>query len=131
MSWIYIELPSYIRACDDCGLSDEIKSYIKQWAPTVYRTPTPRLHVVFRTPLNRYEAWNARIPDPGSNRGKSGGFRILYFLDTKDGTINMIYIEERKELGFKGEGSRKGDKYSRLIEGVKEMLNRLEKANGC
>ncbi|HEY4487316.1 MAG TPA: hypothetical protein VI483_00965 [Candidatus Paceibacterota bacterium] len=126
MSWVYIELPLFIRSCDKISISEQVRDSIKLWAPTVGRSETPRLKIVFRSPLNRYEAWNARIPDPRSNKGKSRGYRLMYYLDLKEGTINLLYIEERDELGFGKEGKRKKNSYNDLVRDLKEMLCKME-----
>ena len=129
MSWVYIELPLYIRRCEKVSISEEVRDSIKLWAPTVGRSETPRLKLVFRSPLNRYEAWNARIPDPGSNRGKRSGYRLVYYLDLKENTINLLYIEERDELGFGKEGQRKKNAYNDLVRELKVMLSKMEHEN--
>ena len=126
MSWVYIELPLFIRSCDKISISEQVRDSIKLWAPTVGRSETPRLKIVFRSPLNRYEAWNARIPDPRRNKGKSRGYRLMYYLDLKEGTINLLYIEERDELGFGKEGKRKKNSYNDLVRDLKEMLCKME-----
>ena len=108
MGWIYIEREQFVRMNDKLKLSDIVKESIKLWAPTVFNNnETPRLKLVYRTPNNRYEAWCAGIPNPDSNKGKSGGYRVVYFLDLREKTINLDFIEDRKNLGFKNEGSRK------------------------
>jgi len=81
---------------------------------------------VYRSPKNRYEAWAAGIPNPDSNKGKSGGYRMIYFLDLVGGTINLDFIEERKNLGFKDEGHRRKDRYNDYIRELKEYLKKLD-----
>ena len=128
MSWIYVERELFIRTCDKIGISHEMRESIKLWAPSapLNRAEAPRLKLVFRSPKNRYEAWVARLPNPESNKGKSGGYRVLFYLDLVEDTINLVYIDDRKELGYHGEGHRKKDSYNDLVRELKEMLKKLE-----
>ena len=108
MSWIYVEREQFVRMSEKGGVSPKVREAIKLWAPSVSnKYETSRSKTVYRSPKNRYEAWSAGIPNPDSNKGKSGGYRIIYFLDLIDSTINLDFIEERKELGFRDEGRRK------------------------
>lgn len=68
----------------------------------------------------------ARVPNPDSNRGKSGGYRVVYFLDLTENTVNLDFIEERKELGFRDEGQRKKGRYNDYIRGLKEYLEKQD-----
>lgn len=111
MAWIYVEREQFVRMCDKIVISITVREAIKSWAPTVGRNEIPRQKLVYRSPKNGYEAWAAGIPNPDSNKGKSGGYRIVYYLALRENTINLDFIEERKELGFLGEGHRKKDKY--------------------
>ncbi len=123
MSWIYIEREQYVRMSDKLSVTEDVRGSIKNWAVSVSnKSETPRLKLVFRTENNRYEAWSAGIPNPDSNKGKSGGYRLVYFLDLIDKTINLDYIELRKNMGFKNEGSKKKDKYNDYIRDLKKAL---------
>ena len=84
MSWVYVEREQFVRMCEKVGVSARVREAIKSWAPTVSRFELSRQKLVFRSPKNRYEAWAAGIPNPDSNRGKSGGYRVVYFLDLKE-----------------------------------------------
>lgn len=126
MAWIYIEREQFVRMSDKLDVSATVRDSIKLWAPTVSnKSETPRLKLVFRSPDNRYEAWCAGIPNPDSNKGKSGGYRIVYFLDLAEKTINLDFIEERKNLGFKHEGSKKKDKYNEYVRDLKGYLREM------
>ncbi|MBU4299258.1 hypothetical protein KJ636_04405 [Patescibacteria group bacterium] len=126
MAWIYVEREQFVRMCDKIVISITVREAIKSWAPTVGRNEIPRQKLVYRSPKNGYEAWAAGIPNPDSNKGKSGGYRIVYYLALRENTINLDFIEERKELGFLGEGHRKKDKYNDYIRDLKEYLKKLD-----
>jgi len=126
MSWVYVEREQFVRMCEKVDVSVRVREAIKSWAPTVSRFELSRQKLVFRSPKNRYEAWAAGIPNPDSNRGKSGGYRIVYFLDLAECTINLDFIEERKELGFRDEGSRKKERYNGYIRDLKEELKKRD-----
>lgn len=112
--------------CEKGDVSAMVRDAIKLWAPGVIRSQIPRQKIIYRSPKNRYEAWAAGIPNPDSNKGKSGGYRIVYFLDLIEGTINLDFIAERKELGFRDEGHRKKDLYNDYIRELKEYLKKLD-----
>ena len=126
MSWVYVEREQFVRMCDKVDVSTTVREAIRSWAPTVSRFELSRQKLVFRSPKNRYEAWAAGIPNPDSNKGKSGGYRIIYFLDLTECTINLDFIEERRELGFHGEGNRKKERYNDYIRGLKEELKKRD-----
>lgn len=112
--------------CERIGISATVRDAIKLWAPTVNRFELSRQKLVFRSPKNHFEAWAAGVPNPDSNKGKSGGYRIVYFLNLIERTINLDFIEERKELGFRDEGRRKKDRYNDYLHELKEYLKKLE-----
>ena len=126
MSWFYVEREQFVRMCEKVGVSAIVREAIRSWAPTVSRFEISRQKLVFRSPKNRYEAWAAGIPNPDSNKGKSGGYRVGYFLDLTESTINLDFIEERKELGFRDEGHRKKERYNNYIRGLKEELKKRD-----
>lgn len=126
MAWVYVEREQFVRMCEKTSVSATVRDAIKLWAPTVSRFELSRQKLVYRSPQNRLEAWAAGIPDPQSNRGKSGGYRVVYFLDVKEGTINLDFIEERKNLGFKDEGHHRKDRYQAYITELKAYLKRLD-----
>ena len=126
MSWVYVEREHFVRMCEKAGISATVREAIKLWAPTVSRFELSRQKLVYRSPKNRYEAWAAGVPNPDSNKGKSGGYRVVYFLDITEGTINLDFIAERKELGFRDEGHRKKDHYNEYIAALKKYLKKLD-----
>lgn len=126
MSWVYVEREQFVRMCEKVGISERVREAIKSWAPTVSRFELSRQKIVYRSPKNRYEAWAAGIPNPDSNKGKSGGYRVVYFLDVIECTVNLDFIEERKELGFRDEGNRKKERYNGYIRKLKEELKKRD-----
>lgn len=126
MAWIYVEREHFIRVCEKINIPATVRGAIKLWAPTVSRFELSRQKLVYRSPKNRYEAWAAGIPNPDSNKGKSGGYRVVYFLDLAENTINLDFIAERKELGFRDEGRLKKDHYNDYIRELKEYLKKLD-----
>ena len=126
MAWVYIEREQFVRMREKIGVSERVRSAIKLWAPGVIRSQVPRQKLIYRSPKNRYEAWAAGIPNPDSNKGKSGGYRVVYFFDLREGTINLDFIAERKELGFRDEGQRKKDHYNKYITALKQYLKKLD-----
>lgn len=129
MAWTLIEREQFLRDCEKIGVSETVREAIRQWAPAVNRSEVPRQKLVYRSPQNCYEAWSAGIPNPDSNKGKRGGYRVVYFLDIPGGTINLDFIEERKELGFHDEGPLKKNRYNDYIRELKDYLKKLDERN--
>jgi mRNA-degrading endonuclease RelE of RelBE toxin-antitoxin system len=111
--------------CDKVEVSQIVRDFIRAWAPSVsrYEIPSQKL---YRSPNNRYEAWSARIPNPNSNKGKSGGYRLVFFLDIQTTAINLDFIEERDRLGYKNEGHKNKDRCNEYIDGLKDMLKKAD-----
>ena len=127
MAWVYVEREQFVRMCEKLNIPVRVREHIKLWAPTVsHKYETPRLKLVYRSPNNYYEAWSAGIPNPDSNKGKSGGYRLVYYLDLVESTINLDFIEERKNLGFRNEGQRKKNRYHGYICELKDFLKKLD-----
>ena len=123
---MYFEREQFVRMCEKIGISAVVREAIKSWAPTVGRFELSRQKLVYRSPKNRYEAWAAGLPNPDSNKGRRGGYRVVYFLNIAECTINLDFIENRKELGFHDEGRRKKDRYNDYIRELKEYLKKLD-----
>lgn len=127
MTWVYVEREQFIRMCERIGVSELVREAIKSWAPTVSnKYETPRQKLLYRSSKNRYEVWAVGVPNPESKRGKSGGYRVVYFLNLIESTINLDFIEERKNLGFKDEGHLKKNRYNDYIRSLKEYLKKLD-----
>ena|SRR3990167_7904935 len=127
MAWVYVEREQFVRMCEKGDVSPIVREAIRLWAPSVSnKYGTPRSKLIYRSPKNRYEAWAAGIPNPESKRGKSGGYRVVYFLNLPDCTINLDFIEERKELGFRDEGHRRKERYNAYIGALKGYLKKLD-----
>jgi len=126
MAWVYIEREQFVRMCEKSDISVTVRDAIKAWAPTVSRFELSRQKLVYKSPKNRYEAWAAGVPNPDSNKGKSGGYRVVYFLDLTELTVNLDFIAERKDLGFRDEGHLKKDRYNDYVRELKEYLKKLE-----
>ena len=127
MAWIYVEREQFVRMLERGNVPLKVQEAIRSWAPSVSnKYETSRSKLVYRSVNNRYEVWAAGIPNPDSNTGKSGGYRVIYFLDLVECIINLDFIEERKELGFRDEGHRRKEKYNNYIREIKEYLKNME-----
>ena len=89
---------------------------------TTTKISTNKQKIYFRSPGNLFEIWVARIPDPDSNKGSSGGFRPVYFLDIKEQTIHIDKIERRNAVGFKTEKTKEKQKFQNYLEDIKGYL---------
>jgi hypothetical protein len=133
MNWILVERETYVRMCDENCISDEVREQVRAWAPTFQNTyQLARQKKVYWSPRNTFEIWSVGIPNPDANKGKSGGFRVVLFLDLVGRTINLDFIEPRDEIGYKQEAPKKKDKYQRYVEALKNALTEKDSqiANG-
>ncbi len=125
-SWQYVETHDYIETSKELELSEEIREAIKRWATSAGRVPTNKQRLCHRTPRNKFELWNARIPNPDANRGASGGFRLTYFFNLIDESIYLGRIEKRSDLGGRNEHPRDQRKYDAYINALSDYLLRTE-----
>lgn len=120
--WDFNKTTEFIKCSDILNLSIEILDAIERWAVSVGRIPTNKQKIYFRSPKNLFEIWVARIPDPDSNKGSSGGFRLVYFLNIKEQTIHIDKIERRDEIGFKKEKTKEKQKFQDYLRDIKKYL---------
>lgn len=127
--WNYIETESFIRSCEENNISQDVKDAIREWAKSVRRQITPRNKRPFISPNNIFEIWIAGIGNPDANKGKSGGYRFIYYLLIKDRKLFVDMIESRKNLDYKGSSGKNQKKWDKhFIELKKELVNRYEKS---
>jgi len=105
--WNYIETEIFVRSCEKNNVSQKVKDSIKEWAKGVRRQPTPSNKKPFASPRNIFEIWDARIPNPDANKGKSGGYRLLYYIHISERNLFVDMIDNRKNLDFKGSSGKK------------------------
>ncbi len=120
--WTYNQTPQYIKDSEELGLSEDLKNRIKDWAQQVQRYQTNRTKLFFRSPHNIFEIWDGRIPDPDSNRGSSGGFRLVYFFNLQDKAVYVDKIERRGDLGGKHERPKDQQKMNKYLDTLKKYL---------
>lgn len=128
--WIYIETENFIRHCKNNNVSQKVKDFIKIWAKSTRRQITPRNSRLFVSPNKIFEIWVAGIPNPDANKGKSGGYRLMYYIIINEQKIFIDKIEDRKNLdykGSKGKNQKKWDKYLSTLK--KELLEKYENKN--
>lgn len=120
--WQYNETAEFIISAERVGLSDKTREALKSWAPSIRRTPTPANKILFRSQSNSFEIWAARIPNPEVNKGKSGGFRLLYILNLKESSIYLDKIEFRADKGSKNEHPKDQQKATEYLVYLKGKL---------
>ncbi len=122
-----ISTPHYSKSCSI--LDTNSLGFIQEWATTVLREQVPRNKLCYRSPNNKFEIWVAGIPNISANKGKSGGFRLVYFYvfheDHED--LYLDFIEHRNKIGFKQERPKEKEKFEKHIRKLKnELLESLE-----
>jgi len=128
--WVYIETEDFIRSYEDNDVSQGVRDSIREWAKSVKRQATPRNKRYFASPCNVFEIWVARIGNPDANKGKSGGYRFVYYLHICERKLFVDKIEDRKNLSFKGSKGKNQKKWDEhLIELKKSLLEKYENKN--
>ncbi len=102
-AWTFNKTPQFVRSEEELGLSSVVLESLEQWAVSASRIQTNRTKRYFCSPNNIFEIWTARIPNPDSNRGKSGGFRLVYFFVLRESAIYLDRMEHRSEIGGRDE----------------------------
>ncbi len=120
--WTVNRTLEFIKCVDDLSLSDAVLVPLEQWAAGVGRIVTNRQKLLFRSTNNVFEIWEARVPDPESNRGKSGGFRLVYWIVLKEAALFLYDIEHRSALGGKNERPSDMHKAQVRLEDLKKFL---------
>jgi mRNA-degrading endonuclease RelE of RelBE toxin-antitoxin system len=127
INWDVIETENFIRSCERNEISQEVIDSLKIWAKSVRRQITPRNARPFISPNNIFEIWMAGIGDPDANKGKSGGYRFVYYIIIAESKLFIDIIEERKDLKFKGSGGKNQKKWDKhFVELKKELLKKYE-----
>jgi hypothetical protein len=124
MTWIVNKTAEFVSCAEDLALSELVLTSLDNWAVTVGKVQTNKTKLYFRSPKNNFEIWTARIPDPDSNRGASGGFRLVYFFNNIDCSIHLDKIEKRANLGNKTEHPRDQQKHTAYLDSLKSFLLR-------
>jgi len=105
--WNYIETEYFVRSCEEYGISQDIKDFIEEWAKSVRRQITPSNKRPFISPNNIFEIWDARIPNPDANKGKSGGYRLVYYIHLSERNLFVDLMVDRRDLDYKGSNGKK------------------------
>ncbi|MCK5589090.1 MAG: hypothetical protein KAI16_02145 [Candidatus Pacebacteria bacterium] len=126
--WNYIETEEFIRFCEDNRVSQKVRDSIKIWAESVRRQITPRNKRPFISSNNIFEIWVAGIGNPDANKGKSGGYRILYYIHIEKHELTVDRIEDRKNLDFKGSKGKKQKQWDKhFLELKQELIIKYER----
>ncbi len=104
--WQYNETAEFVVSAEKAELSDRTREALKLWVPSIRRTPTPTNKRLFGSQENTFEIWSARIPNPEVNKGKSGGFRLIYIINLLERAIYLDKIEFRVDKGSRREHPR-------------------------
>lgn len=125
--WDVIETENFVRSCEDNNISQNVIDSLRIWAKSVRRQITPRNSRPFISPNNVFEIWVAGIGNPDANKGKSGGYRFLYYILISDKKLFIDIIEDRKNLKFKGSSGKDQKKWNNhLLELRKELMKKYE-----
>jgi mRNA-degrading endonuclease RelE of RelBE toxin-antitoxin system len=127
IDWDVIETENFVRSCEDNNVSQDVIDSLRIWAKSVRRQITPRNSRPFISPNNIFEIWMAGIGNPDANKGKSGGYRFMYYVLISDRKLFIDVIEDRKNLKFKGSCGKNQKKWDdHFIDLKKELIKRYE-----
>src|SRR3989344_5229943 len=127
IDWDVIETENFVRSCENNNISQDVVNPLRVWAKSVRRQITPRNSRPFISPNNIFEIWIAGIGNPDANKGKSGGYRFIYYTLISEGKLFIDIIEDRKNLKFKGSGGKNQKKWDEhFLELKKELLKKYE-----
>jgi hypothetical protein len=107
---------NYKKQAKGLSISSDVEEKIDSWAKSFTFTVSPRSDMIFRSPRKKVEIWDVRIPNPGKNRGASGGYRMLCFYVADEETMFFDYIQERGALN-RGKEKQHYYSYQRDLKG--------------
>ncbi len=126
-NWNVIETENFVRSCERINIPQNVVDSLRMWATSIRRQITPRNSRPFISPNNVFEIWIAGIGNPDANKGKSGGYRFVYYVLISERKIFIDMIEERKNLKFKRSSGKKQKHWdNHLIELKKELMRKYE-----
>ena len=96
INWDVIETENFVRSCERNNVPQEVIDSLRIWAKSARRQITPRNSRPFISPNNIFEIWMAGIGNPDANKGKSGGYRFVYYIIILESKLFIDIIEERK-----------------------------------
>lgn len=125
--WDVIETENFVRSCERNDISQEVIDSLRMWARSVRRQITPRNCRPFISSKNVFEIWVAGIGNPDANKGKSGGYRFMYYIVLSEKKLFIDMIEDRKNLKFKGSSGKNQREWdNHLLELKKELVKKYE-----
>ena len=127
IEWSVIETENFVRSCEKNNVSQDVVNSLRVWAKSVRRQITPRNSRPFVSPNNIFEIWMAGIGNPDANKGKSGGYRFIYYILISERKLFIDIIEDRKNLKYKsssGKNQKKWDEH--FLELKKELLKKYK-----
>lgn len=128
INWDIIETENFVRSCERNNVPKEVIDSLRKWAKSVKRQIIPRNKRPFVSANNVFEIWIASIGDPNINKGKSGGYRFMYYILIPECKLYFDIIEKRSNLKYKGsigKNQKKWDKH--FLELKKELVKKYEK----
>ena len=123
--WQINETPIFKRQVEQEDISKEVIDGIYRTFENIKLERTLNNVLIYRNKERVFEIWQARIPDPDHNKGKSGGFRLIYYVIYTEQALHLGLIERRGALGFKDERPKDKQKYAEYLESLKNHLNKL------
>lgn len=126
--WHVNKTQTFIRCVESEKISKNTVEAIEAWVKDVRLIHLKSFRLVYVSPARTFQIWNAKIPDPDSQKGKTGGFRLVCFFVKAENNVNAVYldlIEKRKDLGFKNEHPKDKQCYDRQIENLKKELMKI------
>lgn len=125
--WDVIETENFVRSCEDNNISPNVMDSLRMWAKSVKRQITPRNSRPFISPNNIFEMWIAGIGNPDASKGKSGGYRFMYYVLILEKKLFIDIIEDRKNLKFKGSSGKYQKRWdNHFLELKKELMKKYE-----
>jgi mRNA-degrading endonuclease RelE of RelBE toxin-antitoxin system len=122
--WSYIETEYFIRSCEKNNVSQFVKDSIREWSKSVRLQPTPSNKRLFISFNNIFQIWDARIPNPDANKGKSGGYRLIYYVNNLDKNLFVDLMENRDNLDYKGSKGKRQKYWDEHFVGLRRELSK-------
>ncbi len=121
--WEVNKTRHFKKCCDKLRITQKVIESTEDCISDVNLVQSKKFRLYFRSPTNKFEIWNAKLPDPDYKKGTQGGFRLICYFIKEDKIAYLHYIERRGKLGDK-KRPREQKVYEEMLRSLKEKLTK-------
>lgn len=124
MEWEVVETEVFEKWRKKETISDKDSGFHKRALQNFANLSLPHNVQTCHFKTTRYQCWESRLPDKARNKGKSGGFRVVFILDLEDKRLLLQGIFRREHLDYKGSSGKYTGHHTDLLNDLKKEFIR-------